>query len=150
MLSRESRVVVHISELLHAPLSIPASDHLVEVYHPSPEEYDVVGVYDSHSFRNRSTRHLLGSSDSLTGEVEIPLPIARQGNYVLWGFGHPRADDGDGQASFVNLLVNHKAQPDVPLSQARKNVPMPTGRLVDQLTKRYAGSMWNSVRDGPH
>jgi hypothetical protein len=49
-----------------------------------------------------------------------------------------------GRALFVNLVLDHLASPDVPLSQARKSLTyIEPGRLTDCLTPEYAGSRWH-------
>jgi hypothetical protein len=68
-------------------------------------------------------------------------PIARQGNYVLWGFSAPMNNMTEaGKRLFVNLLINHSGGPDVPLSQALKKVNyVKPGLFSGRLTAQFTG-----------
>ncbi|MCH8295578.1 hypothetical protein IH992_31225, partial [Candidatus Poribacteria bacterium] len=140
--SKNPQVIVEHSELLCSPLSI--SNNLVEVYQPS-EAY-VLGVFDG--FNSKENGSLANSGFEGIAHFQRGhhhWPIARQGNYVLWGFDSPTDQMTDaGRQLFVNLLAHHKARPSVPLSQARKQPEyIKPGLLSDDLTERYNKSVWN-------
>ena len=133
----ETRVAVQMPELLKSPLPVPAEDRAVEIYRASRS--DIIGIYD-------------GGSPAVAGFEGIARwttqknywPVCRQGNYVLWGFDAPSGDMTDaGKQFFINLLVNQKARPTVPLNQTRKTSEfVKSGVISERLTKEFPRQEW--------
>jgi hypothetical protein len=123
---------VEQASLLSEPLKVPAPKQ-VEI-NAASERADVVGVYDS-------------GSPGLAGfegiarwpKEEHHWPIARQGNFLLWGF--PASVDEWTPAArllFLNLLVNHRKQPSLHLEQARRvRRFVEPGSWADRLTAGF-------------
>jgi hypothetical protein len=133
-------LIVEVAALLKSPLSISSSDNVLQVAQTGS---DSIGVYDEGSPDIAGFEGIARWSNS-----KNHWPIARQGNYVLWGFDSPVEQMTDaGKRLLVNLLISHKLRPAVPLSQARKkheyvqpgliserlNVQFPTNRFYFQV-----------------
>jgi hypothetical protein len=124
-------VVIENPTLLAAPLPISAPGGSVQLAEPGS---DSLGVYDE------------GSPDILGIEgiarenaSKNHWAIARQGNFVLWGIDAPpgRLTDS-GRALLVNLLISHKLNPEIPLSQARrKHESMAEGVVSEQINEQF-------------
>lgn len=129
------QIIVENQEILQSPFSISED---LQVY-ISSQGFGVIGVYDE-------------GSPTLAGFEGIARwenhanhwPIARQGNYALWGFNTSFNEIKDeGLKLFVNLLVNHKSLPSVPLSQALKKLTyVKSGLIADRLNAQFSGHSW--------
>jgi len=140
MHSRESagtQLVVQVPEILQSPLTIPAENQMVQVYEPSTS--DVIGIYDHGS-------PMVAGFEGIAhwSKWKNHWPVCRQGNYVLWGFSAPTSEMTDaGKQLFVNLLVNLKARPSVPLSQARRKAEyIKSGLISERLSKQFPDHKW--------
>jgi TIR domain len=140
MHSRESagtQLVVQVPEILQSPLTIPAENQMVQVYEPSTS--DVIGIYDDGS-------PMVAGFEGIAhwSKWKNHWPVCRQGNYVLWGFSAPTSEMTDaGKQLFVNLLVNLKARPSVPLSQARRKAEyIKSGLISERLSKQFPDHKW--------
>jgi hypothetical protein len=124
-------VIVQNQALLKSPQPISASDGFLQVSQPGGT---ITGVYDE------------GSPD-IAGFEGIAKwknhpdhwPIARQGNYVFWGFDLPPGQLTDaGKRVFVNLLFDQRSHPAVPLSQARRKLEyVQPGPVSDRLNAQF-------------
>ncbi len=138
MHSNSATVTVEAPELLRSPFSITASDNVIEVYTSSSD--DVIGIYDEGS-------SIVAGFEGIARWENYPnhWPITRQGNYILWAFDASTEQLAiKGKQLFVNLLLNHKAQPAVPLSQTRKKVNyIETGHISDRITEQFSNRKWD-------
>jgi hypothetical protein len=132
-----ARVAVEIPELLQSPLSVAAQDKIVEIYPAS--NADVVGIYDEGSPVIAGFEGIARWTDD-----KNHWPFCRQGNYLLWGFNAPAGEMTDaGRQLFVNLLLNHKERPSVPLSQTHVKVSyVKPGLISERLTKQFTKQAW--------
>jgi TIR domain len=123
MHANERNLIIEQPALLTKPVAITAPDRSVDVFKAQVES-DAEGIYDS------------GSPDIAGFEglahwqsYKNHWPIARQGNFLFWGFdvNSGRMSD-NGKALLVNVIANHKSQPWNPLSklneasEARRNL----------------------------
>jgi hypothetical protein len=133
----ETRLTVQMPELLKTPLVVPAEDRAVEVYRAGRS--DIIGIYDQGSPMVAGFEGIAHWSSH-----KNHWPVCRQGNYVLWGFDAPTGEMTDeGKQFFVNLLVNQKARPAVPLTQTRKTTEnVKSGVISERLTKEFPGQDW--------
>ena len=135
--SAGTQLVVQVPEILQSPLTIPAENQMVQVYEPSSS--DVIGIYDDGS-------PMVAGFEGIAhwSQWKNHWPICRQGNCVLWGFSAPTSEMTDaGKQLFVNLLVNHKARPSVPLSQARRKTEyVKSGLISERLSKQFPDHKW--------
>jgi hypothetical protein len=147
MHGREGNLIIEEPALLGHPIAISAPDRSVDIF-KTQVQGDAVGIYD-------------GGSPDIAGfeglarwqSFKNHWPIARQGNFLFWGFEASTSQLSDsGKALFVNVLAYHKAQPWVSLSkiveasEARRNLErispgVSTGQLSAQVThvvRRFA------------
>lgn len=137
----QGNLIVEDAALLERPLAISAPDRSVDVFKAGAAG-EVVGIYD-------------GGSPDIAGfdglarwqSSKNHWPIARQGNFLFWGFETTTDQMSDsGKALIVNVIADHKAQPWTPLSQvyeaseARRNLErispgVTTGILNGQVPK---------------
>lgn len=138
MHSDDPCVVVEMSELVESKSS-SISNKIIEVYR-STEKCDVQGYYDAGST-------IVAGFEGIARweKWQNHWPIARQGNYIIWGFNAPLAQMTDeGKQLFFNLLVNHNAYVDIPLSKALQKIDyIKTGRLADRLSNEFRRRVWN-------
>lgn len=135
--SAGTQLVVQVPEILQSPLTIPAENQIVQVYEATGS--DVIGIYDDGS-------PMVAGFEGIAhwSKWKNHWPICRQGNFVLWGFSAPTSEMTDaGKQLFVNLLVNHKAHPSVPLSQARRKTEyVKSGLISERLSKQFPDHKW--------
>jgi hypothetical protein len=147
MHGREGNLIVEEPALLAQPVAISTPDRSVDIF-KTQVEGDVVGIYD-------------GGSPDIAGfegmarwqSSKNHWPIARQGNFLFWGFEASMGQLSDsGKALIVNVIANHKSQPWMPLSkvaeasEAHRNLQrispgVSTGQLsaqVPNIVRRFA------------
>jgi hypothetical protein len=117
---------------------VPAENKTLRLYEASSS--DVIGIYDEGS-------PTLAGFDGIAQWVDQKKhwPVCRQGNFVLWGFSAPSSQMTDaGKRLFVNLFVNHKARPAVPLSQTQKKPQYAkSGVISERLSKQFPDQRWS-------
>jgi hypothetical protein len=148
MHSDSGKMIVEEPKVLQTPLTItPSPDRAVDIFKNGPEG-DAIGVYD-------------GGSPDIAGfqglarwqRFKNHWPIARQGNFLLWGFEGGFGGMADsGKALLTNVIAYHNAQAWTPLSklaeeiEARRNFQratpgVSTGTLtgqVPQIVRRFS------------
>jgi hypothetical protein len=141
MHSREGGLMVQDPALLAGPVAINAPDQSVDIF-KSQVQGAAIGIYD------KGSPDIAGFEGLARWQsFKNHWPIARQGNFLFWGFegGTGQLSD-NGKALFANLVVNHKSRPWTPLSKVteesearRKLEQVPpgisTGQLSAQVTK---------------
>jgi hypothetical protein len=127
----ETPLMVEITALLKSPLSISSSNSLLQVAQTGS---DSIGIYDEGSPDIAGFEGIARWSN-----FKNHWPIARQGNYVLWGFDSPVEQMTDpGKRLLVNLLISHKLRPAVPLSQAhKKHEYVQPGLISERLSTQF-------------
>jgi archaellum component FlaC len=127
----DSPVVIESAALLAGPLKVSAPGGSMQVAEPGS---DSLGVYDEGS------PDILGIEGIARESADKNhWAIARQGNYVLWGIdAPPDRFTESGRALFVNLLISHKLNPEIPLSQARrKHEYIAEGVVSEQINEQF-------------
>lgn len=132
----DSTILVEVPQLLEMPHAISSSDKTITVY----KHANVRGVHDDGSPIIAGFEGIGRSKGSRNH-----WPIARQGNFLLWGFHAPVDEMTEaGKQLFVNLLMNHKVKPAISLSQARKRVDyIKPGIISERLTSQFSGHTWH-------
>jgi uncharacterized protein YoxC len=127
----DSPVVIENATLLAAPLPVSAPGGSMQIAEPGSYS---LGVYDEGSPDILGIEGIARESAS-----KNHWAIARQGNYVLWGIDAPPDKlTESGKALFVNLLVSHKLNPEIPLSQARrKREYIAEGAVSEQINEQF-------------
>ena len=138
MHSNSTVLEVELPEIIKSPFSVSTSDNnTIEVYQQGG--YDVSGIYDNGS-------PAIAGFEGIARWVTSPhhWPICRQGNFILWAFDAPAQNmTMTGKQLFVNLLVNHKSNPSVSLSNSRKkNNYIGPGLISDRLTSQFNRHKW--------
>ena len=126
----ETPLIVQIPALSKSPLPISSSDSVLQVSQSGSD----IGVYDEGSPDIAGFEGIANWKNQ-----EHHWPIARQGNYVFWGFGSSvdQLTEG-GKRLLVNLMINHKLHPSIPLSQARKTVEfIQPGTVSDRINGQF-------------
>jgi type II secretory pathway pseudopilin PulG len=153
MHAHEGNLVVEEPALLTQPVTIAAPDRSVDIF-KTQVEGDAVGVYD-------------GGSPDIAGFEGLARwqssknhwPIARQGNFLFWGFEASSSQMSDsGKALMINVVANHKSQPWTPLSKLseqsearRKLERISPGIVTGQLTAQVPLSvrLFSIKKPGP-
>lgn len=147
MHAHEGNLIVEEPALLTQPLVITAPNRSVDVF-KAQVEGDAVGIYD------RGSPDIAGFEGLARWQsFKNHWPIARQGNFLFWGFdASPGQISDSGKALMVNVIASHKSQPWTPLSklyeasEARRNLQrispgVSTGTLsaqVPEIVRRFA------------
>jgi len=128
-------------------VAITAPNRSVDVF-KAQVEGDAVGIYDMGSPDIAGFEGLARWQSS-----KNHWPIARQGNFLFWGFdASPGQMSDSGKALLINVIANHKSQPWIPLSklyealEARHNLQrisagVSTGKLsaqIPEIVRRFA------------
>jgi DNA-binding winged helix-turn-helix (wHTH) protein len=121
-------------------LSLSSSDKVLQV---SQGEGESIGVYDEGSPDIAGFEGIARWQNA--EHAEHHWPIARQGNYMLWGFDSPVEQMTEvGKRLLVNLLIEQRMHPSVPLSQARtKHEYVQPGLLAGRLNAQFPTSLWH-------
>src|SRR4051794_18696172 len=107
--------VVESRDIIQSPMKIQTSDSIINVYKDQVDT-DTLGLFDMGSPDVRGFEGIARWQN-----YRNHWPIARQGNYVFWGFDAPAAMISEsGKYLITNILSNHKAQPWTPLSKIQK------------------------------
>lgn len=135
MHTNSTEVAIHVPELLRTPLAVAASERTVDV---AVRGGDVIGVYDFGS-------PAVGGFEGIGRWPAHPnhWPIARQGQYALWGFT-ASADQltESGKRLFANLLAEHRTRPLATLSQLTKVEYVKPGLISERLTAQFSKHEW--------
>jgi hypothetical protein len=110
----DAPLTVELSDTLKYPEVVPNSDGTLQI---AEKGGNSMGIYDQGSPD-------IGGFEGIArwNKYQNHWPIARQGNYLLWGINAPLDQMTEaGKHLFVNLLINHKLRASVPLTQAIKS-----------------------------